>query len=160
MVKLYFSLYVLMCWNFSGIVKRSGPPALKSLSLEEQIKYNKTCTYLRLKVRCSSLALSRSLTENVALPRKQLWKRDSKQKVNITFSSFNDTENWKFPAVFKRKKKHWLIRSLEGTTRPICWHLTPHSRYREKERETTAQSMRKANKVCIGHKSSEVFNSL
>lgn len=103
-VRVYFSLYVLMCWNFSGIVKISSPPALKSLSQEEQIEYNKTCTYLRLKVRRSSLALSRSLTENVALPRKQLWKQDSKQKVDITFSlSFNQTENCKFTAVFKWK---------------------------------------------------------
>lgn len=121
-VRFYFSLYVLMCWNFSGIVKKSSPPALKSFSLEEQIKYNKICTYLRLKVRRSSLALSRSLTENVALPRKQLWKQDSKQKLNITFSSSsNNTKNCKILAVFKWKK-HWLFRSLEGASHPICWY--------------------------------------
>ena len=40
-----------------------------------------TCTYLRLKVRRSSLALSRSPTENVALPRKVLCRpRQKKQR--------------------------------------------------------------------------------
>lgn len=83
-------------------MKRSSPPSLKWLCLEEQIKCNETWTYLRLKVRRSSLALNRSLTENVALPRKQLWKQDRKEKVDIMLSpnSYDTKKNVMSMVVF------------------------------------------------------------
>lgn len=75
--------FSLDCMDFI-LVYLNTRVILKYFNRVQKDKSSATCTYLRLKVRRSSLALSRSLTANVALPRKQLCKQDSKLKVDIT----------------------------------------------------------------------------
>lgn len=76
-----------LSWSVCSCVKRHNLWSLKpefylawrNTESNEQ-SMTETCTYLRLKVRRSSLALSRSPTENVALPRKLLCRTRQRRK--------------------------------------------------------------------------------